>query len=330
MSNTLEDLQQHALTGTFLVVMNGRSGHSDTDVACARIKSVLDAAGREHEFLLVEPDQLPSTAAHAVRLARARGGVVVAAGGDGTINTVAHAVIGSGVPFAVLPQGTFNYFGRANGIPEDPTAAARVLVDGKLTPVRVGRLNDRIFLVNASLGLYPRLLESRESDKARFGRSRLVAIASALSILLRPHRRWELSMEAKGEQVMVRTLALVAGNNRLQLERIGIEPEHLAAFDRGELVATVLRPIGAMGMLGLILRGAVGRLGNAQQVQSFGFRKLSVSPRWRKFIKVGIDGEVIRMRAPLLFSVATEPLWLLTPPPIPEVANAAPAEAAST
>jgi len=330
MTISLDDARQRANTGPFFVVMNGRSGHGDTDANCARIKSVLDAAGRSHEFLLVEPEQLKATAARAVQMALERGGVVVAAGGDGTINTVAHAVLGSGVPFAVLPQGTFNYFGRANGIPEDPTAAAQVLVDGELEGVRVGRLNDRIFLVNASLGLYPRLLETREADKARFGRSRLVAIASALSTLLRSHRKLDLTMDAEHTHLKVRTLALIVGNNRLQLERIGIEPEHLAAFDRGELIATVLRPTTAMGMLGVILRGVVGRVGAAAEVQSIGFRKLSVSPRWRRFIKVGMDGEVIRMRAPLLFSVATEPLWLLVPPPIPEGAAVTAVEDAST
>ncbi|MGQ0802211.1 MAG: diacylglycerol/lipid kinase family protein [Pseudomarimonas sp.] len=330
MINSSEDAHQRAATGTFFVVMNGRSGHGDTDANCQRIKAVLDAADRKHEFLLVEPTMLKTTAARAVQMAYARGGIVVAAGGDGTINTVAHAVLGSGVPFAVLPQGTFNYFGRANGIPEDPTAAAQVLVDGRLTSVRVGRLNDRIFLVNASLGLYPKLLETREADKARFGRSRLVAIASALSTLLRSHRKLDLTMYAEHTHVRVRTLALIVGNNRLQLQRIGIEPEHLAAFDRGELIATVLRPTTAMGMLGVILRGALGRVGAAEEVQSFGFLKLSVSPRWRRFIKVGIDGEVIRMRAPLLFSVATEPLWLLTPPPVVDEVAVEPAIEAAT
>lgn len=307
------DLQQRARSGPFFVVLNGRSGHSDTDAMCARIKAVLDAAGRAHEFLIVEPAKLQAAAANAVQLALKRGGIVVAAGGDGTINTVASAVLGKDVPFGVLPQGTFNYFGRAHRIPEDPAAAAQLLIDGELTPVQVGRINDRIFLVNASLGLYPRVLQVREVDKARFGRWRLVAIASALSTLLRPHPQLELTIEAEGKQRSLRTLALFAGNNALQLERIGIEAEHRAALDRGELVGTILRPINRLGMLGLLLRGALGRLGDAEQVQSFGFRGLVVTPRRRRTIKVGIDGEVCRMRAPLQFRVAREPLWLLAP-----------------
>jgi diacylglycerol kinase family enzyme len=56
----------------------------------------------------------------------------------------------------VLPQGTFNYFSRTHGIPLDTTDATRALLAGMIRPVQVGLLNDRVFLVNASLGLYPR------------------------------------------------------------------------------------------------------------------------------------------------------------------------------
>lgn len=318
MTHSLSDSQQRARSGPFLVVLNGRSGHSDTDAMCTPIKAVLDAAGRTHEFLIVEPAQLQATAVRAVQLALTRGGIVVAGGGDGTINTVAAAVLGSGVPFGILPQGTFNYFGRANRIPEDPAAAAQVLIDGELTPVHVGRINERIFLVNASLGLYPKVLQVREVDKARFGRWRLVAMASAFSTLLRPQQQLELTLEAEGQRKSMRTLGLFVGNNPLQLERIGIEAEHRAALDRGELVATILRPISRLGMLGLLLRGAIGRLGDAEQVQSFGFCALAVTPRSRRPIKVGIDGEVCLMRAPLQFSVANETLWLLTPVQTPD------------
>ncbi len=306
-------VQQAARSGPIYVVLNGRSGNGDTDARCAEIKSVLEAAGRPHEFLVVEPAQLASEAARAVQLARARAGVVVAAGGDGTINTVALAVLGSGVPFGVLPQGTFNLFGRTHGIPEEHAAAVQVLIDGVLTPVQVGRINERIFLVNASLGLYTRVLQVREEDQARFGRSRLVSMASALMTMLRPQQHLDLAIEAAGEHQTVRTLALFAGNNDLQLERVGIEAEHRAALQRGELVATILRPIGRWGMLGLMLRGALGVLGDTEQVQSFGFRTLVVTPRRRRRINVAIDGEVCLMRAPLRFTVATEPLWLLAP-----------------
>ena len=65
----------------------------------------------------------------------------------------------------------------------DQTEAVGLLLRAAPTPVQVARINDRVFLVNASLGLYPELLEDREAYKARFGRSRWVAFVAACATL---------------------------------------------------------------------------------------------------------------------------------------------------
>ena len=74
--------------------------------------------------------------------------------------------------------------------------------------------------------------------------------------------------------------------------------------------------MGVWAMLGLMLRGAMGTLGEASTVQSFRFQRILVQPGrvWaRGSIKVAFDGEVGRMRAPLEFRVAPRPLYLLKP-----------------
>lgn len=59
----------------------------------------------------------------------------------------------------------------------------------------------------------------------------------------------------------------------------------------------------------------LGRLGDADNIDSFSFRTLTVSPRGRKRVKVATDGEVMWMKAPLVFQVAEDPLLLLIPAP---------------
>ena len=111
------------------VVLNVGSGSEDATGTRAVIESVLTQAGRKHEINVVdEPARLSGIARAVVDQASARGGIVVAAGGDGTINAVAQAVLGSGCPFGVLPQGTFNYFARTHGIPADSAEAVRLLL----------------------------------------------------------------------------------------------------------------------------------------------------------------------------------------------------------
>jgi diacylglycerol kinase family enzyme len=64
-----------------------------------------------------------------------------------------------------------------------------LLLRASPAPVQVAGINDRVFLVNASLGLYPDLLEDREAYKARFGRSRWVAFVAGCATLLRAQRK---------------------------------------------------------------------------------------------------------------------------------------------
>ncbi len=298
------------------IVLNAGSGSSDAERTRETIESVLSGVGRAHRVLYVEDARrLHTVAWQAVQEARIQKGIVVAAGGDGTINAVAQAVVGSGVPFGVLPQGTFNYFSREYGIPADTAEATRLLLNGCLRRVQVGWVNERIFLVNASLGLYPALLESREEWKQQFGRSRIVALWAGLATLLRGHRRMTLEMEHAGRLRTLHTSTLFVGNNRLQLEQIGIA--EASALGEGRMAALALRPTGRMAMLWLLARGAFGRLGDADEVQSFSFEtlRLSVLRRGRRGgrIKVATDGEVGWMRTPLEFRVIPDALSLIVP-----------------
>ncbi len=66
-------------------------------------------------------------------------------------------------------------------------------------------------------------------------------------------------------------------------------------------------------MLGLILHGALGKLGEAENAVSFGFREITVTPKHhRHAIKVAVDGEIVRLMPPLVFRAAPRPLSLLT------------------
>ena len=301
----------------FFIVMNGASGRHDVNAVQQTIQRTMAEAGRPHTIHVVtDASRLGAAARSAVKQAQARGGVVVAAGGDGTINALAHATLGSGCPFGVLPQGTFNYFARTHGIPADTEAAVRLLLSARAHPVQVGRVNERVFLVNASVGLYPQLLEDREAFKQQYGRSRFVALVSGLVTLMRQHRQLRLRIERNDDTRELRTPTLVVGNNVLQLQQIGLAEAE--CLDRGMLAALAVRPVGTLAMAWLMLRGAFGRLGDADNVHTFAFRRIVVKPRWplgRRRMKVATDGEVLRLRPPLEFGVAAEPLMLLRPEP---------------
>ena len=304
---------EFAADGPLLIVLNAGSGRADADETQRTISAILDAAGRPHEVLRIERGMdVAQVAAEAVRRAQGRRGAVVAAGGDGTLNAVAQVVLPAGLPFGVLPQGTFNYFSRAHGIASDTEQATHALLRARPEPVQVGLVNERLFLVNASVGLYPQLLEDREAYKRRYGRTRLVALWAALNTLVRAHRPLRLQLHWHAQERLLRTPTLFVGNNALQLERLGIDD--VAALADGELVAVALRPVGTWTLLWLMLRGAAGQLGESRDVLSFAFERLAVrpaAPLGRALVKVATDGEIAWLRAPLVFRVAPQPLMLV-------------------
>jgi diacylglycerol kinase family enzyme len=309
--------------GPVHVVINETSGRKDGASLRERFAAIIGEAGRASTFHIIDESRtVDAVASEAAAAARIDEGVVVVAGGDGTLNAVANAVVPAGCPMGVVPGGTFNYFARAQGLPDDPEEALRAALSSYPVPVQVGRLEghvngratSRVFLVSASLGLYPQLLEDREAWKQRFGRRRIVALFSGVATLLQSHRQLRLELRDESGVQRLRTLTLLAANNRLQVEQVGLgEP---SAVGDGKLALVTVRPVGPLAMLGLLLRGAIGTLGDADAVQVRLTRRTAIrgwQGVWRRRLKVAIDGEVLYMAPPLVMEVEPRPLLLLKP-----------------
>ena len=81
--------------------------------------------------------------------------LVIAAGGDGTINEIIQELAGSETALGVLPNGTVNVWARELGIPLEDTGARSILVNGQTRRIDLGRVNDRYFLLMVGVGAVP-------------------------------------------------------------------------------------------------------------------------------------------------------------------------------
>lgn len=309
--------------GRIHLVVPKRPG-ADFDLVRAKLEGAF--AAHTHDVVWHVPDQrgdIVDLAVTAVRAAQADAGLVVAAGGDGTINAVAAAALQAGVPMGVIPMGTFNYFSREHGLALDPEVAVqdmlRAMELGDMRPVQAGFVNERMFVVNAAVGLYPRLLAEREKASKRFGRSRMVAILSAVWSMFRPAggRRWRVILrthegaQARQEEHLVTTLFV--GNNPLQLDRMGLAQAQSVA-DGGQLGLVLLQPQDRWSVARTVWNAATGQLARDPAVVSMACAEMSVAPAsWRPAqVKVAFDGEREWMAPPLRFRVHDKPLWLVT------------------
>src|SRR5436190_5548353 len=156
-----------------IVILNSRSGRGSKGDLVHKLRSM--AAALDVACDIVSTTN-PSSLIEAARMAgKSSHDVVIAGGGDGTINAIASELIGTGKGRGVVPLGTFNYFAREMGVTADLEVAFRTCFEGETRSITVGEVNGKVFLNDASIGLDPLILGVREQSYRRWGRSRFLA-----------------------------------------------------------------------------------------------------------------------------------------------------------
>src|SRR5207342_1768183 len=201
------------------------------------------------------------------RLLDAGAEAIVAGGGDGTINAVASRLLGREVTLGVLPLGTLNHFARDLGIPFELDAAVKVIADQHVVTTDVGEVDDRIFLNNSSIGLYPRIVTEREDAQRHLGLGKWPALARATWHALRHPSSFNAVVCVDGEDIERRTPFIFVGNNCYVLEGFGLGRRN--CLDDGVLSLNVLRPKSALGFLWLGLRSLLGIGSHADDFDHF-------------------------------------------------------------
>ena len=302
------------------VIVNARSGAPGKEAQANRIEEHLAATGMSVRVELARTGRDLTSAAAAAATGDAD--LVVAGGGDGTIATVAGELLDTDKVLGVLPLGTFNYFAQRLGVPLELDGALDVLAAGASTAMTVGEVNGRVFLNNASIGLYPAMLKQRESTYARIGRSQAAAYLSVAFVLLQPPALLNLRLVADGVPLSRRTPLLFVGVNAQQLATFGIHGTE--CMDAGRLALYITRPLGAVQLWKLAVRGFIRGLHGASEFEVVCAGELDVALRRRR-VRVAMDGEVVRLRAPLRFRVRPNALRVIAGEggPAPDVLDAA-------
>ncbi|MFW2099291.1 diacylglycerol/lipid kinase family protein [Acinetobacter johnsonii] len=237
-------------------------------------------------------------------------GVVVAAGGDGTLNAVASKLMGTDIPMGILPLGTFNYVARVLNIPLDLLDAAKTISEGQPRSVHVAQLNQHIYLNNASLGLYPLFIQKREQFNKHFGRFPLHAYTSALDVLIRDRKELKLEVEVDGQRYPVKTSLIFFGNNQLQLAEMKLRIAEAA--EAGKVAGVVVAKSDKRTLFKTLWQLIKGNLDQASDVYSFAADEVIVHSKRNK-LTVAVDGEIVTMTPPLKITVRKHALNVMVP-----------------
>ena len=235
--------------------------------------------------------------------------LIVAAGGDGTVNAVAAELVDTQVVLGVMPLGTLNHFAKDVGIPDSIEEAVQTLASGKVVRVDVGRVNDRIFVNNSGLGLYPEMVFHREHQQ-KHGLSKWSAALIESVRALKRYEFLDLTIEMDDHSLRRRTPAVFIGNNEYILHPTrGSQRENL---DRGQLCLYMPRPASRTKLIWFCVRALFGNPKANRDFEKIMGKAFTISLGTGS-THVSVDGEVTTLSAPLKYESRPASLQVIVP-----------------
>ncbi|HEV7904756.1 MAG TPA: diacylglycerol kinase family protein [Pyrinomonadaceae bacterium] len=292
------------------IILNASAGSGDQEAARRTLTEIFAAESdlEAHVSLARSGEEIVALARRAVADKDVQ--IVVAGGGDGTVNAVATELVGTDKTLGVLPLGTLNHFAKDLNIPLDLEGAARNLITGEAARVDVGEVNERIFINNSSLGLYPSIVRHREKQQERLGRGKWFAAVWATLEVFRRYPLFSVRLSADGEEFSRRTPFVFIGNNEYQMDAFNLGAR--SCLDAGQLSLHLTRDIGRWGLVRLALSALLGRLRESGDFDALCTKEVWIATR-RTRLRVATDGEVNIMRSPLHYRVRPGALRVITP-----------------
>lgn len=237
--------------------------------------------------------------------------LVIAVGGDGTINAVIQELAGSETALGVIPGGTFNVWARETGIPLDLAGAQDVLLHGKIRQIDLGRVHDHYFLLMAGIGFGGNVTYTVKKEKRKYlGMFGYLLTGIRLAFGFEGFRA-ELSID--GQIRRERALQIVIGNTRLYGSLLRFTWR--ARCDDGLLDVCVVRTTKKLERIVLMLDFLLQRQKRRRWVSYFTCRSIEV--RMRKPVNIQVDGEPLG-RTPASFAIVPGALKVVVPEHTPE------------
>jgi diacylglycerol kinase family enzyme len=274
---------------TGVLIINPNSGGGKAN----RLDLVAEARKRGVEPLLLEPGaDLRELATTAVTNGA---DVIGMAGGDGSQATVASVAMEHDVAHVCVPAGTRNHFALDLGLDRnDVVGALDAFTDGVERRIDLASVNGRIFVNNASIGLYAEVVQEAAYRDAKIGTWRRM-----LPEMLGPDTKpIDLKFQGPDARTWLGAAVVVVSNNPYQLKHLagaGTRP-HL---DSGRLGILAMRIQGARDLAKLVTLETVGQSRRFKGLFEWSCPEFEVASS--SVIPVGLDGEALILAPPLRF-----------------------------
>lgn len=233
--------------------------------------------------------------------------VVVAVGGDGTVNEVFNGLVGTQAAFGIIPAGTGNGFARELGLPLEPAEACRVLAEGNTKTLDVGMVNDRYFLGTAGIGFDAMISRFAGEKLGPLRGMWLYFVAGAFMFYKYTPQLMNVSVDS--QTVEIAPLLIAVANTARYGGTALIAPD--AKPDDGLLDVCIIRKMGAARLLWHLPKLFTGKHVRLPDVTMYKGKNITiVAP---EPVPVHVDGEAIDSRSRVEFTLLPNAIKVLIP-----------------
>ncbi len=234
-----------------------------------------------------EQTNMPGDGARIARQALRDHDVIVAVGGDGTINEVIQGMLFSERPLGIIPAGSGNDFIKALGIPNHIEEAVTILMQGKTRRIDAGSINGRFFANAVGIGFDAAV--NRASYRINHSKRGLLLYLLALMKTLGRYDPVGMTITMNGKAETKDFFLLTAGNGTTVGGGFKLTPR--AKLDDGLLDITMVQPIGLLPLLWHLPKVFLGTIDRVKRyVETDRTSRLVVESSMH--VPVHVDGEL--------------------------------------
>jgi YegS/Rv2252/BmrU family lipid kinase len=250
-------------------IVNPKSGVERQKEIDLAVSGHLDNKHFSYEILITQYAKHGTTLAQQAAIAGAY--AVVAVGGDGSVNDIAHGLAGTGCILGIIPKGSGNGLARTIGLPLDVAQAVQVINRDKVAAIDVGYANDKMFISNAGVA-FDALISRKFAKSEKRG---LMVYSWLVTKYLWRYKTWNFGITIDGKKVDENAFMVIVANGTQFGYNFRIAP--MADYTDGLLDLIIIRKFPKI--LGGIIafRAMTGTIGKSTYVKSFKGREIKVT-----------------------------------------------------
>ncbi|MBT2161279.1 diacylglycerol/lipid kinase family protein [Zobellia barbeyronii] len=265
---------------------------------------------RSHHHLVVKHSEYKN---HAIVLTREsitqKADIIVACGGDGTINEVASCLVGTSIPLGIIPMGSGNGLASNLRIPKNLRKALAIIKERNVTKIDVGKINDRHFFSNMGIGFDATVIKHYESSHKR---TLLGYVNACLTSFRAMGKNNGLSVNINKIGRVDNPFIIMVSNSNEMGYNLSLTPK--ASLQDGLLDVLIISKISRLKMLWLAVLILFRRVYWLKEAKSFQTKELRLARNDTAHFESQLDGELHQIEKGVLeISIKEKSLCILVP-----------------